>query len=264
MDTAYFSRRDAGLRRGPRRGAAGVWAPLSISLDDQANDGAKDEGDNLHADVENVDTTAAAFGGGSSGWRTGAGCGSRRSPTAEQRVRHDRRLGRRQRDPHRRRQRFGRPEGRRRHHRLGAGDDQSTPSTHDGHHPLRARDGQRRRRPPGYQPGPRRRADGLRERHGHPLRPRGRCLPLSRPRQRSPSAAPRPIRVKKFLRNYTVTADVTTDQPATAAGELTVAGARIAKVGALAIGSGKLQSGTGKRKLKVKVAVEYRKASSAS
>lgn len=68
------------------------------------------------------------------------------------------------------------------------------------------------------------------------------------------------IRVRKFLRSYTVAADVTTDQPATGLGELTVKGARIAKVGALAIGSGRLRSGTGKRRLKVRVAVRYRKA----
>ncbi len=70
----------------------------------------------------------------------------------------------------------------------------------------------------------------------------------------------RSMKVKKFLRSYTLTTEVTTDQPSTVAAELSIAGAKIAKTGDLTLGTGKLKSGSGKRKVKTKVAVRYRKA----
>lgn len=68
------------------------------------------------------------------------------------------------------------------------------------------------------------------------------------------------VKVKKFLRTYTVATDVTTDQQATVAGELLIAGAKIAKAGDLSLGTGRLAAGNGKRKLKVRVAKKFRKA----
>ena len=68
------------------------------------------------------------------------------------------------------------------------------------------------------------------------------------------------MKVKKFLRSYKLTTQVTSDQPSTVAAELSIAGAKIAKTGDLTLGTSKLKSGTGTRKIKTKVSIRYRKA----
>jgi Ca2+-binding RTX toxin-like protein len=68
------------------------------------------------------------------------------------------------------------------------------------------------------------------------------------------------IKSRAFLKNGTLTVSVACNEPCSAAGEAFTTGARLAKVGELSVGSGSLKLGKGKRTLKVKVAKRYLKS----
>ncbi len=234
-----------------------TFAPVTVSLDDQPNDGRTGAGDgaNVHSDVEGVDT-AEAFSVYSD---VDVGVGAGEPAFAEDTIVGSGATNTFITGP-------GRdsvdPGGGADVVDAGTGDD--TVTAEDRATDLISCGGGADSATadlPGTNPG---RADVLSECEtvtGTPLGLEGGSLPPAVTLPVTPKvvlAAPK-VKLKTFLKRFTVALDVTTDQPATVAGELTTTRATISKVGALSIGSGTLASGTGKRTLKLKVAKKFRK-----
>ena len=68
------------------------------------------------------------------------------------------------------------------------------------------------------------------------------------------------MKAKAFNRTGALKVAVTCDEACALTGEIETAQAKLAAVGRLSIGSGRLRSGTGRRTLTLKVAKRYRKA----
>ncbi len=261
-DTAFFSRIETQVFAAePTEEPTTKWLPVSLSLDDQPNDGAAGEGDNLHSDVENIDTTATSYGsvvrrtarvrgtrldysGEYSSQAADTIVGSDAANVIETGRGNDSIDGKGGADVV----------------DAGAGDDQV--NAIDKVTDI-IRCGLGADNVGADLPGTNAaRADVLTDCEnvtGTPLGLEGGVLPTLPDVPKLTLGGASTIKSKTFLKKYTVRVAVTTDQPATVAGELTTTQARISKVGALSVGSGKLASGTGKRTLKLKVAKKFRK-----
>jgi Ca2+-binding RTX toxin-like protein len=221
--------------------------PMTISLDDQANDGVTggSEGDNLHADVEDLDMTTDSQEGtiASDDSVTGSSAANRivtggGSDTV---------------DP-------------------GAGPDDVDTGSQDDHVTVLDRTADRVACGrgtdtasvdlPGADPANADALDGCENVTGTPLPPQHMGLSPTGPATHVPRvtlSGPTTVKTSVFLKRRLLTVRVAADQAYSAAGEAVEAGARIARVGELTIGAGSLKRGSGKRTLKVKIARRYTK-----
>lgn len=240
---------------------ATTYRGVTISLDDQANDGPTGlgEGDNVHSDVEDVDTTSSQTGGmwvtRSGRTRGGSFGGTNSAPdvitgsaTANTIITgggNDAVDGRAGSDTV----------------HLGEGDDRANAvdRTTDriwcgrgldtvgadltGTNPARADV-----------------VSSCESITGTPLGLEGGTLPTLPTAPRLTLGGKKKLSVKAFLKAYRLSATVTSNQSVSATGVVLLPGARIAKTGDLALGSKTLRRGTGKRRLTVRVAKKHRKA----
>ncbi len=253
-DTVYLARFEEQVITSPA-GFQPRWVPITVTLDDQAND---TDGDNVHTDVEDVDTSAVqfdadyaiGFGYGSLAYANDTVTGSAAVNRIETGPGNDTVDG-------------------------GAGAD--VIRTESGDDKVKAADkytdaidcgdgaDQADVDLPGTNPA---RADvlkGCETVTGTALGLEGGILPTPTPTPAVPTApkvklgGATTVKSKTFLKTYSIGVKVTTDQAASVAGELSTTQATISKVGALTVGSGKLGSGTGTRTVKLKVAKKFRK-----
>lgn len=259
LDTLFYGRvKTQVLPEPPEGDFAPTFTPLTVSLDDQPNDGATGagEGANVHADVENVDTADAidvyttvtvGIGAGRAAVAddtlTGSG-GSNQLISGGGRDTVDGGAGADD-------------------IQTGAGDDAvSAVDTVTDLIRCGAGTDAVSADLAGTNPA---RADVLSDCEnvtGTPLGLEGGTLPATVTPPTKPAltlGGRSTVTAKAFLRRFTVGVGVTSDQEVAVAGELTTTQATIAKVGALPIGAGKLAAGTGTRTLKLKVAKTFRK-----
>jgi hypothetical protein len=209
------------------------YQALTISLDDQPNDGATgaNEGDNIHSNVENVDASQNSSAGFPTDFASVAVTGSPAPNDGADTI-----------------------------HSAGGADnitavDKTTDSVNCGSGADNVAADL-----PGENPA---RADiltGCETVTGTSLAAPTFTLPDSSAPKVALSGATT-VKAKKFLKGFVLPVGVACDQACAVGGDVVTSGARLgaaAKVGDLAIGSGSLKLGTGKRTLKAKVAKRYR------